>query len=84
MSFVTIKRKNGTFRYWNSPVKNDNTSLQTDYQTAERYILSSYLPIHWNICQKVLDGYELKYPLDIYGIAHLRLILEDKMTGEFK
>lgn len=62
---------------------NSKSKLDKDYETVERYILSSYLPFHWQICQKVLDGYERKYPLDIYGTAHLRLMLEDKIEGEF-
>lgn len=57
-------------------------NLDKDYETAERYVMSSYLPSHWKVCQKVVDGYEQKYPLDIYGIAHLRLMLDDKITGE--
>lgn len=63
---------------------NSKSILDTDYQTVERYILYSYLPSHWTICQKVVDGYERKYPLDIYGIAHLRLMLEDKIEGVYK
>lgn len=63
---------------------NSKSMLDKDYETVERYIVSSYLPSHWKICHKVLDGYERKYPLDIYGIAHLRLMLEDKIEGVCK
>lgn len=61
-----------------------NDKLDIDFKTVSRYIASSYLPSQWQICAKILANYERAYPLDLYGIADLRLKLEDKITGEYK
>ncbi len=61
-----------------------NEKLDIDFKTVSRYIGSSYLPSHWQICAKILANYELYHPLDVFGIADLRLKLEDKITGEYK
>lgn len=61
-----------------------NDKLDVDFKTLSRYIASSYLPSQWQICAKILANYERCHPLDLYGIAHLRLELEDRMQGVYK
>lgn len=61
-----------------------NDKLDVDFKTLSRYIASSYLPSQWKICAKILANYERCYPLDIFGISHLRLELEDRMEGVWK
>ena len=61
-----------------------NDKLDIDFKTVSRYIASSYLPSQFKICAKILANYERAYPLDIYGIAHLRLELEDRIEGVCK
>lgn len=61
-----------------------NDKLDIDFKTLSRYIASSYLPSQWQICAEILANYERAYPLGIYGIAHLRLELEDRMGGVYK
>lgn len=56
-----------------------NNKLDIDFKTLSRYIASSYLPSQFKICAKILANYERCHPLDLYGIADLRLELEDRM-----
>jgi len=84
MAWVSIKRKNGIFRYWDEPTVYKSSKLDIDFKTVSRYIASSYLPGQFKICAKILANYERVHPLDIYGIAHLRLELEDRMEGVCK
>lgn len=56
------------------------TKLDLDLTTVLRYIDSSYVPSHFEICRKMIDNYSKLHGLDIFGVAMLVDALE--MKGE--
>jgi len=54
------------------------TKLDFDLTTVLRYIDSSYLPPHFEICRKMIDNYSKLHELDIFGVAMLVDALEMK------
>ena len=55
-----------------------NSKLDLDLTTVLRYIDSSWLPSHFEICRKMIDNYSKLHELDIYGTAMLVDALEMK------
>lgn len=55
-----------------------NSKLDLDLTTVLRYIDSSWLPSHFEICRKMIDNYSKLHELDIYGVMMLVDALEMK------
>lgn len=55
-----------------------NSKMDVDLTTILRYIDSSYLPPHFEICRKMIDNYSKLHELDIYGTMMLVDALEMK------
>lgn len=55
-----------------------NSRLDLDLTTILRYIDSSYIPSHFEICKKMIENYSKLHELDIFGVAMLVDALEMK------
>lgn len=53
-----------------------NSKMDVDLMTVMRYIESSWLPSHFEICRKMIDNYSKLHELDIYGTMMLVDALE--------
>lgn len=54
------------------------TKIDLDLTTILRYIESSYIPSHFEICKKMIENYSKMYEIDVFGTAMLVDALEAK------